>query len=100
MKKSVIALSLVFCAATIAGAADGAAIYKKCSGCHGADGAKVPLGIASGVVKGQSAADLETKLKGYADGSYGGAKKGLMKGQVSKLSDEDIKAVSEYMAGF
>jgi cytochrome c553 len=33
----------------------------------------------------------------YKDGSYGGAMKGLMKGQVAKLSDADIKALADYM---
>ena len=37
------------------------------------------------------------KINGYKDGSYGGPMKGLMKGQVAKLSDADIKAVADYM---
>ena len=40
-------------------------------------------------------ADIETALKGYKDGSYGGAMKGIMKGQASKLSDDDIKGIAE-----
>jgi len=34
-------------------------------------------------------------LTGYKDGSYGGAMKGVMKGQVAKLTDDDIKAIAE-----
>jgi len=37
-------------------------------------------------------------LNGYKDGSYGGAMKSVMKGQASKLSDEDIKIVSDYIS--
>jgi cytochrome c553 len=34
-------------------------------------------------------------MKGYKDGSYGGAMKGLMKGQVAALSDADIEAIAQ-----
>ena len=33
---------------------------------------------------------IEASLKGYKDGSYGGAMKGTMTGQVKALSDADI----------
>ena len=65
-----------------------------CTGCHGADFAKKALG-KSKVVSEMTKADIETALKGYKDGSYGGAMKGMMKGQATKLSDEDIKAIAE-----
>ena len=67
---------------------------KACAGCHGADFAKKAMG-KSKVVSEMTKADIETALKGYKDGSYGGAMKGLMKGQVAKLSDDDIKAIAE-----
>jgi len=38
--------------------------------------------------------NIVTALKGYKDGTYGGAMKGMMKGQVSKLSDADIDAIA------
>ena len=65
-----------------------------CAGCHGADFAKKAMG-KSKVVSEMTKADIETALKGYKDGSYGGAMKGMMKGQASKLSDDDIKAIAE-----
>ena len=65
-----------------------------CAGCHGADFTKKALG-KSKVVAEMTKADIETALKGYKDGSYGGAMKGMMKGQATKLSDEDIKAIAE-----
>jgi len=95
MKK--IAFALLIGAASLM-AADGAALAKKCAGCHGADFSKKALG-KSKVVKGWDAAKIEASLKGYKDGSYGGPMKGLMKGQVASYSDADIKAVSEYIAG-
>ena len=65
-----------------------------CIGCHGANFEKAALG-KSKIVKDMSKAEIETDLKGYKDGSYGGAMKGVMKGFASKLSDEEIKAIAE-----
>jgi cytochrome c len=78
--------------------ADGATIYKKCAGCHGANGEKAALG-KSKIIKDLSETELMTAMKGYKDGSYGGPMKGLMKGQVAKLSDADVDAVVKHMAG-
>jgi len=78
--------------------ASGKAAYAKCAGCHGADGKTKALG-KSEVISGQSAADLETKLAAYKAGTRNVAGMGmLMKGQVSAMSDEDIKAVAEYIS--
>jgi len=78
---------------------DGKALYASCAGCHGADGKTKAMGKAAAVA-GQSAADLETKLLGYKAGTVNVVGMGmLMKGQVASMSDEEIKAVSEYMAG-
>ncbi|HCG05816.1 MAG TPA: cytochrome C [Desulfovibrio sp.] len=89
-------------AALLAGAAlaaGGAALYAQCAGCHGDDGGKAALG-ASRPVKGQTAEALYGKLKGYADGSYGGSKKAVMAGVAKKLSDEDMRALAAHMASF
>jgi len=75
----------------------GKTLYKACAGCHGASGEKAALG-KSQIIQAWPAEKTEHALNGYKDGSYGGAMKGLMKGQVSKLSDSDIKAVSEYIS--
>jgi cytochrome c553 len=80
----------------ILGAADGAALYKKCSACHGAHGEKVALG-KSKVIKDMSKDEIVAAIKGYKDGTYGGAMKALMKGQVATLSDDDAAAVAEYL---
>jgi cytochrome c553 len=71
--------------------------FAKCVSCHGAKAEKKALG-KSQVIAGWDAAKTEKALKGYKDGSYGGAMKGVMKGQVATLSDEDIKALAEYIA--
>ncbi len=79
------------------GAADGAALFKKCSACHGPTGEKHALG-KSKVIKDMSQADIVAAIKGYKDGTYGGAMKALMKGQVATLSDADIEAIATHIA--
>ncbi|HIO90559.1 MAG TPA: c-type cytochrome [Campylobacterales bacterium] len=89
MKK--IILSLTVLAVTSLFAANTAV----CAGCHGAKGEKKALG-KSKVINEIAPAEIETILKGYKDGSYGGAMKGVMKGQVAKLSDADIAELAKY----
>ncbi len=76
---------------------DAQALYKSCTGCHGANGEKKALG-KSQVIKGWSVEKTTTALNGYKAGTYGGTMKGMMKGQVSKLSTSEIKAISEYVS--
>ena len=78
-------------------AADGAVLYKKCAGCHGALGGKKALG-KSKMINELSKDALVTSLNGYKNGSYGGSMKPLMKGQVSNLSEDDIETLSTYIA--
>ena len=80
-------------------AADGETLYKKCIACHGADGSKKALGTGA-PLKGQTAEELYTKMKGYQDGTYGDKKAAIMKRNVVKLSDEDLKTLAEYIATF
>jgi len=77
-------------------AADGEALYKKCAGCHGASGEKKALG-KSAVIKGWEATKTVAALKGYKDGSYGGAMKGLMKGQVASFDDAQIESIAKFL---
>ena len=72
-------------------------IFKKCIACHGQSAEKKALG-KSQVIKGWDSAKIMTALNGYKDGTYGGAMKGIMKGQASVLSDDDIKLVAEYIS--
>jgi cytochrome c553 len=78
-------------------AKSGADLYKVCSSCHGQNGEKKALN-KSQVIQAWSEVQVSTALNGYKDGSYGGAMKGLMKSQVTKLSDEDISALSKYIS--
>jgi cytochrome c-type protein NapB len=71
---------------------------KGCTGCHGADFEKAALG-KSKIVKDMSKADIETALKGYVDGTYGGPMKAMMKGQAAKMSAEDITAFASSFGG-
>jgi cytochrome c len=100
MKKTILAVTFLLSVSMFAMAsADGAALYAKCKGCHGAAGEKNALGV-SALLKGQATGELFKKMKGYAEGSYGGEKKAIMTGQVKRLSDEEIKALADYIAKF
>lgn len=76
--------------------ADGATLYKKCAGCHGVSGEKKALG-RSAVIKGWEANKTVEALNGYKAGTYGGAMKGLMKGQVASLDDTQIKEIAKFL---
>lgn len=75
----------------------GETIFKACAACHGSHAEKKALN-RSQIIKGWEASKVENALHGYKDGSYGGAMKGVMKGQALKLSDADIKAVADYIS--
>ncbi|MDO9266170.1 MAG: hypothetical protein Q7U00_03710 [Sulfurimonas sp.] len=75
----------------------GAALYQVCAGCHGADASKAALG-KSQIIKGWDAKKIAAALHGYKAGTYGAAMKSVMAGQVSKLSDGDIKILSEHIS--
>lgn len=94
MKK--IVLTTLIAAATAATLS--AASFAACAGCHGANGEKAALG-KSAIIKGWDVAKTEAALKGYKDGTYGGPMKGVMKGQVARLSDADITALANIIAG-
>lgn len=64
-----------------------------CKGCHGADFEKKAMNVSK-VVKEMSKEDIVKSLKGYKDGSYGGAMKAVMAGQVAKLDDAGIEAMA------
>ncbi|SFZ99002.1 Nitrate reductase cytochrome c550-type subunit [hydrothermal vent metagenome] len=69
-----------------------------CLGCHGANFEKAALG-KSKIVKDMTKEDIVKALKGYKDGTYGGAMKGLMKGQVVSLDDAAIEAMAAAIKG-
>jgi len=75
-----------------------AASTAACAGCHGASFEKKAMG-KSKVVKEMSKEDIVKALKGYKDGSYGGAMKAMMKGQVASLSDADMASIADSIKG-
>ena len=97
MKKLAV-LTLAATVGTTLMAADGAALYKKCAGCHGAHGEKKALG-KSEVIKGWPKEKTIEALKGYKAGTRNVHGMGaLMKGQVASLSDADIEAIADYIS--
>ncbi len=78
----------------LASAAFAAVNTAACAGCHGADWSKKALG-KSKIVKDMTHAEVEKALLGYKHGTYGGPMKGVMKGQVAKYSDADLKELAQ-----
>ena len=95
MKK--IALTMIFAGATLM-AADGAALYAKCAGCHGQDGKTKALG-KSAPIAGLPADQIVKDLQGYKAGTLNkNGMGGVMKGQAAALSDDDMKALADYIS--
>ena len=96
MKKLAV-LTLAAATAVTLMAADGAALYKKCAGCHGAHGEKKALG-KSAVIKDMTKAEILKALEEYKAGKRNvHGMGGLMKGQVANLSEADMKAIADYI---
>ena len=89
----VMALSTLLASSTLY-----AAGLAACAGRHGQNFEKVVMG-KSKVVKDMSEADILVALKGYKNGTYGGAMKGLMKGQVANLLDKEMAAMAAAIKG-
>jgi cytochrome c-type protein NapB len=97
-EKMIKVLKVLTLGSLLASSALYAASTAACAGCHGANFEKKAMG-KSKVVKDMSKADIVAALKGYKDGSYGGAMKGMMKGQVATLSDADMAAIADAIKG-
>jgi len=97
MKKIALALILAGTSLVMAEAATGDTLYKKCAGCHGADGKTKALG-KSNPIAGLAAEEVVKDLQGYKAGTLNKhGMGGVMKGQAN-MSDEDMKAVAEYIS--
>ncbi len=85
MKK--IVLGTLLCSA----AAFAAVNLGACKACHGANWEKAALG-KSKIVKDMTEAEIADSMVGYKNGTYGGPMKGVMKGQVAKYSEDELRA--------
>jgi len=94
LKHSLIAIATLGLISVSASAYD----TKACAGCHGANFEKKAMNVSK-IVKDLSKDDIVKALKGYKDGSYGGAMKALMAGQVKALSDKDMEEIATQIAG-
>lgn len=88
MKKIIIATSLLTACVAFANP------YAKCVTCHGANGEKVALG-KSKIIKDMTKADFVASLKGYQDGTYGGAQKAIMVPQVKDMSEATMNEIAD-----
>lgn len=68
-----------------------------CAGCHGPDGAGIPSQYPR--IAGQYAEYIEAQLKAFKSGSRANDANGMMRGVAAKMTDPEIKAVAEYVAG-
>lgn len=64
-----------------------------CKGCHGAHFEKKAMNVSK-IVKDLTKEEIITALKGYKAGTYGGAMKAVMAGQVGKFDDAKIEALA------
>lgn len=90
-------LLLILGITSILAASDGAELFKKCASCHGSMGEKHALN-KSKIINEMSKEEIVTALKGYKAGTYGGAMKALMKGQIASYDDTQIETVAEFIA--
>lgn len=99
MKKVVLFLACAL--ALSAFGADGAAVYKKCIACHGVKAEKVYLNKVP-ALNGIDSAKMVEDMKKFKAGEVNGGKGyfgmgAVMKLQMSKLSEDDMKAVADYI---
>jgi cbb3-type cytochrome c oxidase subunit III len=68
-----------------------------CAGCHGPAGAGMPAQYPR--IAGQFAEYVEMQLKAFRAGTRANDPNGMMRGVVTRMSDREIQAVAEYVAG-
>lgn len=68
-----------------------------CSACHGANGGGVPSQYPR--LAGQFAEYSEAQLKAFRDGARGNDASRMMRMIAARMTDQEIRAVSDYMAG-
>jgi len=80
-------------------AADGAALYKSkaCFSCHGAD-ANTPIMPMYPKLGGQNAVYALNQMKDIKSGKRNNGQTAAMKGIIAGVSDDEMKAIAEWMA--
>ena len=68
-----------------------------CAGCHGPSGAGIPIQYPH--IAGQYAEYVETQLKAFRSGARANDPSGMMRGVAARMTDDEIKAVAQYVAG-
>jgi cytochrome c553 len=68
-----------------------------CAGCHGPSGAGIPAQYPR--ISGQFAEYVEAQLKAFRAGTRANDPNGMMRGVAVRMSDREIQAVAEYVAG-
>jgi cytochrome c553 len=68
-----------------------------CAGCHGPSGAGIPAQFPR--IGGQLSDYIETQLKAFRDGSRANDPAKMMRTIALKMTDAEIKAVADYIAG-
>ncbi|HEB95981.1 MAG TPA: c-type cytochrome [Sedimenticola thiotaurini] len=84
---------------TVLAAGDGAAIYKAkaCFSCHGAD-AKTPIMPTYPKLAGQNAQYAYNQMKDIKSGKRNNGQTAAMKGIIAGVSDEEMKAIAEWLS--
>ena len=68
-----------------------------CAGCHGPNGAGIPTQYPR--IAGQYAEYIDAQLKAFRSGARTNDPNGMMRNVAAKMSDKEIQAVAEYVAG-
>ena len=68
-----------------------------CAGCHGPAGAGMPAQYPR--LAGQYAEYIASQLKAFKEGGRANDPNGMMRGVAARMSEREIRAVSEYAAG-
>ena len=68
-----------------------------CAGCHGPTGMGIPSQYPR--ISGQFAEYVELQLKAFRAGTRANDPNGMMRGVAVRMSDREIQAVAEYVAG-
>jgi cytochrome c553 len=68
-----------------------------CAGCHGPDGSGIPALYPR--IAGQYSEYIETQLKSFQLGQRANDTNGMMRGVAARMTEREMKAVSDYAAG-